>query len=216
MKLGLDYLPLFQSRVESSASLAVDPLDSLGPEDTGFELLPMEPEPVVATRGLDGEGGGVAKAPCLALGPYLNREEANLALDALRQAVKEGRVVAISGDQVAGYWVIYPKARTREGALANRQMLMNRGIYESWLFDRGPLEGAISLGLYKSQDEAEAAVQGLRNRGVATKVRPRLVLGETFWIQIPWEESPLALDEAIQTLNSHDDKLKLPSPTSCP
>ena len=199
---------------KNPVSLAEDPLDSLGPEDMGFELLPAEPDP--APPQVENAEGETGRTLCLALGPYASKEAANAGLEALKPVAQEARVIAISGDREDGYWVIYPKARSREGALANRQMLMNRGIYEIWLFDRGPMAGAISLGLYASQEEADAAVQMLRGRGVATRVKPRLILGESFWIRVPWQDSVLALDEAIHTVNSHDEKMKLPSPVPCP
>lgn len=215
-KFGLDRFPPPGRESKNDVTLAMDPLDSLSPEDTEFELLPAEPDPLPLTpEAGEGEGGSL-KPLCLALGPYASREEAKAGLEILKPAVQEARVIAVPGDREDGFWVLYPKARSREGAFANRQMLMNRGIYEIWLFDRGPLAGAISLGLFKSQEEADAAVQGFRAKGVATRVKPRIVLGEAFWIRIFWRDTVLALDEAIQTVNSHEENVKLPSPVACP
>ena len=100
--------------------------------------------------------------------------------------------------------------------MANRQMLMNKGVYENWLFDRGPLVGAISLGLYKTQGEAEKALLGYKEKGINAKVRPRLVRANGFWLRVPWDKPSLELDEAIQSINSGDTSIKMPSPTPCP
>jgi hypothetical protein len=94
-------------------------------------------------------------------------------------------------------------------------MLLNNGITETWLFDKGPLEGSISLGLYPTQAEAQVAHQGLMEKGITTKLAPRLVRGDVFWLKIPWSKLPLVLDDLVQMLNSQDPTLKMPSPEVC-
>lgn len=152
---------------------------------------------------------------CFEIGPIETREMAENYLTLLYPTAKDARVVTRAGDVPNGWWVIYPKASTPEAARANRQMLLNKGIYETWLFDKGPLEGAISMGLYKTPGEADLAMQDFRAKGVTAKVTPRLVRGDVFWVKVPWTQLPLLLDEAVQTLNSQDPALKMPSPAPC-
>jgi len=152
---------------------------------------------------------------CFEIGPIETRELAENFVTLLYSTAKEARVVTRAGDVPNGWWVIYPKAGTPEAARANRQMLLNKGIYETWLFERGPLEGSISMGLYKTPGEADLAMQAIRAKGVTAKVTPRLVRGDVFWVKIPWTQLPLLLDEAVQTLNSQDPALKMPSPVPC-
>lgn len=152
---------------------------------------------------------------CFEIGPVETREMAENFATLLYPTAREARVVTRAGDVPDGWWVIYPKAGTPEASRANRQMLLNKGIHETWLFDQGPLAGTISLGLYKTPGEADLALQELRAKGITAKVTPRLVRGDVFWVKIHWTQLPLLLDEAVQTLNSQDPALKMPSPDPC-
>jgi hypothetical protein len=216
-KYGLDHWTT-HAEPESKIRAPVDPLDALGTADSAFELLPTEPDPVPAQEAFSSAPEDVASPPksgCMTLGPFSTRDEAETHRSVLETLSKELRITNRSGDIADGYWVIFTKATSREGALANRQLLLNRGFYETWLFDRGPLAGSIALGLYPSEEEANAALAGFRERGVNAKVRARLIRGESFWIKVPWQGSVLDFDEAIQMLKGHDGSLNLPSPQVC-
>lgn len=214
-RFGLDHWPAPQRKTPVTNQLALDPLDSLSPEDAGFELLPEEPEPVSSSEGPLAADEGSPHG-CLALGPFAHREAAEAALLQVRSAVQEAQIQSHSEERADGYWVLYPKASTPEGALANRQMLNNRGIYETWLFDQGPWAGAISLGLYPTQEAAESAARTFREKGIPTRVKPRLVRGASFWIRMPWEGSSLPLEESLQLLKSEAEGVLLPTPVKCP
>ena len=198
--------------------MPIDPLDTLGTEDSGFDLLPTEPDtaPVGDSVASLEDELGHPRSGCMMLGPFSSREEAESQVAIVGTLSKEVKVSNRSGDVAEGYWVLFTKATTREGALANRQLLLNRGFYESWLFDRGPLAGSIALGLYPTEEEANAALSGFRDRGSNAKVKPRLVRGQSFWINVPWQGSVLEFDEAIQTLKGHDGTLNLPASSICP
>lgn len=216
-KYGLDHWG-FKTGPESKVQTSMDPLDSLGSEEAGFDLLPTEPDPVPAQDELTTGSEDASSPPrlgCMSLGPFATRDEAESHLTVLETLAKDLRVTNRAGDVPEGYWVLFTKATTREGALANRQLLQNRGFYETWLFDRGPLAGSIALGLYSTEEEANAALVGFRERGINAKVRPRLVRGQSFWIKVPWQGSVMEFDEAIQTLKGHDGTLNLPSPSRC-
>lgn len=193
----------------------------LGSENESFDngdFLPGEPdssetdESAAASVGLP---ENASNHGCFEIGPIQDRETADSYLSLLASTATDARVVIRSGDVPDGWWVIYPKASTREAALANRQMLLNNGIYETWLFDKGPMEGAISLGIYPTQAEAQVAQQNLVEKGIGVKLVPRLVRGDVFWLKIPWTKLPLVLDDAVHLLNSQDPALKMPAPEVC-
>lgn len=182
------------------------------------DFLPGEPDTSETDESAEASVGlpeYASNRGCFEVGPIQDREMANNYLSLLAPTAMDAHVVIRSGDLADGWWVIYPKASTREAALANRQMLLNNGIYETWLFDKGPLEGAISLGLYPSQAEAQVAQQTLMEKGISAKLVPRLVRGDVFWLKIPWTKLPLVLDDAIHLLNSQDPTLKMPPPEVC-
>lgn len=156
-----------------------------------------------------------SKHGCFEIGPIPTREKAEAYETLLEPNVKEARVVIRAGDVPEGWWVLYPKAATPEASRANRHMLEGKGIYATWLFDKGPLAGSISLGLYKTRGDADRAQEQLAEKGVTATVVPRLVRGEVYWLKIPWTGLPLELDETVQMLNSHDASLGMPAPVPC-
>jgi hypothetical protein len=197
------------------------PEDALGPEP-GSEMdeyadshVPSEEatgpiflEPPSVPRAASAKG-------CFEIGPLQSRETAEGFMTLLAPSARDIRLVIRPGDVPEGWWVIYPKASTLEAAHANRRMLEGKGIFDSWLFDKGPLAGALSLGLYKTREEADQALQILLAKGIGAKVAPRLVRGEVFWLKIPWTGLPLALEETVQVLNSQDPTLAMPLPVVC-
>ncbi|GAB6048280.1 hypothetical protein JCM19379_21090 [Methyloparacoccus murrellii] len=190
------------------------------PASGEFEVLPPPGDAAPAGDGSRTDAGilpgGASPKGCFEIGPVQDRETAENHLALLKPTADAAQVIVRAGDVPDGWWVIYPKAGTLEAARANRQMLQNQGIHETWLFDRGPLEGAISLGLYKTREEAIKEQQLLMEKAVPANVVPRLVRGDVFWLRIPWTRLPLELDEAVQTLNSQDPTLAMPGPVSCP
>ncbi len=202
---------LDEQRLEIPKDLSSQPLTP-GEVDLGSPMpatqLPVEP-PKAEARPEE-----VAKG-CFELGPLVDREQAQSYLNLLRLNVKDARVVVKAGDVPDGWWVIYPKAASLEAARVNRQLLFSHGIRGTWLFDSGPLQNAISVGLYKTREEALKAEQLLVEQGIAVKATPRLVQGEVLWIRLPWTGLPLELDDIVQTLNSQDPALKMPAPVPC-
>jgi hypothetical protein len=152
---------------------------------------------------------------CYEIGPILTREAADAYLGLIGSSVQEARVVIKTGAVPDGWWVLYPKARTLEGARANRRLLAKYGVFDSWIFDKGPLALAISLGLYKTRGEAEQAAKPLLDRGVIVEVAPRRIRGEVFALKLNWSGLPLELDEKVQLLNSQDSALQMPAPSQC-
>ena len=179
-----------------------------GPEAVEDATGPIIIEPPPEPRHASAKG-------CFEIGPIQNREAAEGFMSLLAHSAKEIRLVIRPGDVPEGWWVVYPKASTLEATHANRRMLEAHGIFDSWLFDKGPLAGAISLGLYKTREEADQALRLLAEKGIGAKVVPRLVRGEVFWLKIPWTGLPLALEETIQVLNSQDPTLAMPLPAVC-
>ena len=190
------------------------------PANAEYEMLPTEPEtadPAAAEPAADAAAlpGAASSRGCFEVGPVQDRETAEAYLALLGQTAKGARIVIRAGDVPDGWWVVYPKATTLEAARANRQMVLNRGIRETWLFEQGPLKNAISLGLYQTREEALKQQQLLVEQGLPVKVEPRSVRGDVFWIKIPWTKLPLLLEEAIHTLNSQDPGLRMPAPLAC-
>lgn len=153
------------------------------------------PEPVVAetekpaeplTTTVDSAPAKQADPTCYWLGPYENDASARKALAGLPPLLNNAEVRRHSGEMPDGYWVLYPKAESMELARVNRQMLMDKGVRDLWVFDKGELQGAISLGLFKSRERANLAAEHFQAQSIAVEVRPRMVRREAPWITLRW------------------------------
>ena len=180
-----------------------------------YVMLPLETQSLTEVpESKEGESTSVIEN-CGLIGPMNDRKEAEALLPDLLSISKDAQVIVRPLQVADGWWVIFPKATTREVALANRQMLINQGFYENWLFDEGPQKFAISLGIYPTSEEAEAAANLIREKGINVRVVPREVPGSRFWIKMVWTKPLRELDEAIQLINTQDGNARIPSPVAC-
>lgn len=152
---------------------------------------------------------------CYQIGPAQTRAEADNLLDLLKSQAPDINIVTQSGDVPDGWWVLYPKAINLDVARENRRALTEKGVVDAWLFEKGPLQGSLSLGLYKTREEAEAARKPFMGRNIVTEIAPRLVRGQVFWLKVPWHRPALELEEIVQVLNSQDSSLHIPAPVTC-
>ncbi|MGZ8219279.1 hypothetical protein [Methylomagnum sp.] len=152
---------------------------------------------------------------CYQIGPAQTRAEADNLLDLLKSQTPDANIVTLSGDVPEGWWILYPKAINLDVARENRRALAGKGVVDAWLFEKGPLQGALSLGLYKTKEEAESARKPFMDKNIVTEIAPRLVRGQVFWLKIPWHRPALELEEIVQVLNSQDSSLHIPAPMVC-
>jgi hypothetical protein len=206
-----------ERHAQEAPSRVAEPSESQGSALTPdqYEMLPLETSALSNGQQLPEVELEAVIENCGLIGPINDRKEAEAMLPDLLTLSKEAQIIARPLEVAEGWWVIFPKAATREVALANRQMLINRGFYENWLFDDGPQKFAISLGIYPTPEEAEAAAKSIRDKGIGVKVVPREVLGSRFWVKMVWAKPLRELDEAIQLINTQDGAAKIPSPIAC-
>ena len=152
---------------------------------------------------------------CYEMGPVRDKAVADSFVQLLNANAKDVSIATRSGSAPEGWWVLFPKASTLEAARGNRRLLESKGVIDNWLFETGPLRGAISLGFYKTREEAEQLAQQLRDKSVVVKIAPRLVRGDAFWVRFSWEGLPQDLEEVVRVLNSQDSALKMPMPSPC-
>jgi len=123
---------------------------------------------------------------CFQWGPVADEARAREVLNLVKAQSDQAALVRKPSDLTDGWWVLFPKAHDLEAAKSNRKMLLEKGVTDLWLFDKGPLQGAISLGLFKTRARAEQAQKKFTEQGVITEVVPRLVQSEAYWVRIPW------------------------------
>lgn len=134
---------------------------------------------------------------CYLLGPFPSEPIGHAALDNLRPHLTKIDLTFRSGDAPIGFWVLYPKADSVEAAKLNRKMLMDQGIKDVWLFDKGELQNAISLGFFDTKEAAEAMKQKFNERKIVTEIKPRMLKSEAFWLQMDWSGPKSELEALI-------------------
>lgn len=168
------------------------------------EAAPAEPATV-----------SLSETGCYEMGPLQDRSVADNFVQLLSSNARDVNVATRSGSIPSGWWVLYPKASSLEAAQVNRRMLEGKGVVDTWLFESGPQRGALSLGFYKTREEAEQAFKLLRDKGIPVKIMPRLVRGDAFWVRFSWEGLPQDLEEIVRVLNSQELALHMPMPLPC-
>lgn len=98
---------------------------------------------------------------CFQWGPVTDETRARGILEQVKVRSNEASLVKKPSALTDGWWVLFPKAHDMDTANSNRKMLLEKGVTDLWLFDKGPLQGAISLGLFKTRVRAEQAQKNL-------------------------------------------------------
>lgn len=175
------------------------------------------PSPPVGTPPSAGADTGllVGNGTCHRLGPFAETAEARKVLALVKEWIDKASVTSESSESLDGYWLLYPKAENMDEAKGNRKMLMDKGIKDVWLIDKGDMAGMISLGIFKTREEAETELVRLSKLNVQAQIRPRITQSETAWIQFAWDKSPLELDEVMIQLRGENPEVSVPPLKPC-
>lgn len=133
---------------------------------------PPKPPPVVATRCLEWGSFTLADAPGvekrlepLALGPRLAQRRT---------------------EETAGFWVFIPPQPNRPAALKKAAELQGLGVEDYFIVqEEGANRWAISLGVFRTEESAQARLAALRQQGVrSAQVGARETLVPKIWLQV--------------------------------
>jgi hypothetical protein len=110
---------------------------------------------------------------CVEWGPLSETDrahaEAGLASLDLGRLLSQKKVEA-----VANYWVFLPPVASKPAADKRVEELKAQGIKDVFALDSGPQRFAISLGVFRTEEAAQARLAALQERGIKTaKVGPR-------------------------------------------
>ncbi len=165
------------------------------PTDAAAQIaaLQVNPEKI---RMAAAAGSAVAATPSVAAapaacvewgaftGPDVARADGALAALALPADVLQRRVADIDG-----YWVHMPVMKTKAEVDRKLTELKGLGIADFYLVqDAGPWRNAVSLGLFKSEDAANAELERLRQRGVRSAMvtrREKFLKQVSFYVREP-------------------------------
>ncbi|MSQ71846.1 MAG: hypothetical protein EXR27_11250 [Betaproteobacteria bacterium] len=131
----------------------------------------LTPEDMARSAGTRRSDAGTAAAPrasCLEWGPHagadLARAEQLLAPLELGPRLSTRRL-----EEKAGFWVFMPPSASRQAALQKTEELKQLGVDEFFVLQDDPNQRfAISLGVFRTREAANARLEGLRALGVRT------------------------------------------------
>ena len=142
------------------------------------------------------------KQPCYQLGPFANNEAIevwarlnNINIESIKLITKDRQVVS-------RYLVYYPVADSFEQGQENVTMLKHKGVDDLWLYRKGELKGAVSLGLFAEENRALILQKKLQSKEIEADILQRYKIGTTLYAQL------LSFDKAYRgSLTLYDGQL---------
>lgn len=133
-----------------------------------------------------------ANIACLEWGSF-NPAEATRAAQRLEPLALGARLAQYRGDESANWWVHMPPQGSRAAAQRKAAELKLLGVDDYFILqDPGPARWALSLGVFSTEEAAQAYLQALREKKVRTAIISRR---ETrvpkVWFQVRDVEAPL-------------------------
>jgi SPOR domain len=135
--------------------------------------------------------GSIASS-CLEWGSF-TVADAPRAEQALEPLALGARLAQRRTEEVAGWWVFLPPQGSRQGALKKALELRNLGIDDYFVVqDDGEHRWALSLGVFRSEEAAQAHLAALRAQGVrSAQVGTRETVVPKVWLQVKSVDAPL-------------------------
>jgi len=157
--------------------------------------VPAAPPPVAAVASASAAPAAPAAPPkppaaaavaaCMEWGSFtlFDAPRAEKALEPLALGTRLGQRRT---EEQAGWWVFMPPQGSRQLALKKAAELKARGVEDYFVVqEEGPLRWALSLGVFRNEDAAQARLAALRSQGVRTaQVGPRETTVPKVWLQV--------------------------------
>jgi hypothetical protein len=129
---------------------------------------------------------------CLEWGSFTVADAAR-AEKALAPLALGTRLVQRRSEETTSWWVFIPAQSSRQGALKKTAELRALGVRDYFIVqEEGDHRWAVSLGVFRSAEAAQARLAALRGQGVRTAaVGPRDTVAAKLWYQVTSVDAPL-------------------------
>jgi hypothetical protein len=176
-----------------------------GAPDAGGDPLPMarqiEPEKLKIISPADLPAAAQKPAPpppapppvaCLEWGSF-TVADAPRAEKALEPLALGARLAQRRSEETTSWWVFIPPQSSRQGALKKTAELRALGVKDYFIVqEESDHRWAVSLGVFRSAEAAQARLAALRGQGVRTaEVGPRDTVAAKLWYQVTNVDAPL-------------------------
>jgi len=136
---------------------------------------------------------GTASLACMEWGSF-TLADATRAEQALEPLALGPRLAQRRTEEHAGWWVFIPPQGNRQLALRKAAELKQLGVEEYFIVqEEGALRWALSLGVFRTEESAQARLAALRGQGVRTaRIGARDTTVPKIWLQVK------SVDAALQ------------------
>ncbi|MDF3010830.1 MAG: hypothetical protein K0S03_1626 [Burkholderiales bacterium] len=156
----------------------------LSPRETAADPAPL-------ARQIEPENAAAVPPPptvslkCIEWGSFTLADAAQ-AEKALEPLALGPRLAQRRIEETAGWWVFIPSQTNRQGALRKAAELKGLGIGDYFIMqEEGPLRWSLSLGVFRTEEAAQARLAALREQGVRTaQVGQRETAVPKVWLQV--------------------------------
>lgn len=150
--------------------------------------------------GAGAPGGAAAAAPpgavaaCMEWGSF-TLTDAPRAEKALEPLALGDRLAQRRTEETAGWWVYLPSQGNRPNAMKKAAELKGLGVEEYFVVaDEGPFRWAVSLGVFRNEEAAQARLASLRSRGIRSALLgSRETVVPKIWLRVK------GVDAALET-----------------
>jgi SPOR domain len=131
-------------------------------------------------------------AACMEWGSF-TLADAPRAEKALEPLALGARLAQRRTEEVASWWVFIPPQGNRQAAVRKAAELKTLGVEEYFIVQEdSEYRWALSLGVFRSEEAAQARLAALRAQGVRTaRVGPRETVVPKIWLQVKSVDAPL-------------------------
>ena len=174
----------------------------VAPSDASADPLPLtrqiEPEKLKVLQPSDLPPPSARAAPtqaalkCFEWGSF-SASDAPRAEKALEPLALGPRLAHRRIEETAAWWVFMPPQGSRAAALKKATELKARDIEDYFIVqDEGPWRWAVSLGVFRTEEAAQARLAALREQGVrSAQVAQRETVVSKLWLQVKGVDGPL-------------------------
>lgn len=153
-----------------------------------LKIVPPSEMPALAPKSAAGAGLG----GCLEWGSF-SVADAGRAEKALEPLSLGSRLGMRRTEEATGWWVFIPSQGSRQAALRKAAELKSLAVDDYFIVqEEGEFRWALSLGVFRSEESAQARLATLREQGVrSAQVGPRETVVPKVWLQVKGVDAAL-------------------------
>ena len=175
---GLDPKPL-------ARQIEPDRLKIVPPAELAKAAPPKKPAPPAPQAAAPAPVASAPATACLEWGSFTLTDAPRME-KALEPLALGERLAQRRTEETAGWWVFIPPLGSRQAALRKAGELKALGVEEFFVMaDDSQYRWSLSLGVFRTEEGAQARLSTLRSQGVRTaRIGPRELIVPKIWLQV--------------------------------